>query len=177
MKIITDILNLFGLESGLFIAQIINFAILLFILKVFLYKPIANMLEERKNKVKQGLDDAENAHKALLDADNKKADILKMARMDADKILENTKVSSENLKQKSAEDARKQATEIIDNAKKQAQDEFEKISKQVGTMSVDLSKKIVSKVLSEIFTEEDKNAILSKAVSKIENSGYEKTTN
>ena len=67
--------------------------------------------------------------------------------------------------------------DIIDNAKKQAQDEFDKISKQVGLMSVDLSKKIVSKVLSEVFTEEDKNMILSKAVDKIENSGYEKTTN
>jgi len=177
MEIITDILNLFGLEGKLFIAQVINFAILLFILKKLLYKPITDMLEERQKKIKQGLDDAENAHKALLDADNQKADILKVARIDADKILENTKVSSENLKQKSAEDARKQATEIIDNAKKQAQDEFEKISKQVGSMSVDLSKKIVSKVLSEIFTEEDKNAILSKAVDKIENGGYEKTTN
>ena len=95
----------------------------------------------------------------------------------ADKILNNTKVSSEKLKQQSLEDARKQATEIIDNAKKQAQDEFDKISKQVGLMSVDLSKKIVSKVLSEIFTEEDKSIILSKAVNKIENGSYEKTTN
>lgn len=177
MDIIKDIFNLFGLEGELFIAQVINFAILLFILKKLLYKPITNMLEERQRKIKQGLDDAENAHKALLDADNQKADILKVARIDADKILENTKVSSENLKQKSAEDARKQAAEIIDNAKKQAQDEFNKVSKEVGTMSVDLSKKIVSKILSEIFTEEDKSAILSKAVEKIENGGYEKTTN
>ena len=121
--------------------------------------------------------DAQNAHKALLDANNQKADILKTARIDADKILNNTKVSSEKIKQQSLEDARKQATEIIDNAKKQAQDEFDKISKQVGVMSLDLSKKIVSKVLSEIFTEEDKNIILSKAVDKIENGSYENTTN
>ena len=92
-------------------------------------------------------------------------------------ILENTKISSENLKQQSAQDAKKQAAEIIDNAKKLAQDEFEKTNKQIGTMSVDLSKKIVSKVLSEVFSEEEKNAILLKAVEKIENGGYGKTTN
>ena len=177
MEIITNIINLFGLETKLFIAQIINFAILLFILKKFLYKPIAKIFEERQAKIKQGLEDAQNAHKTLLDANNQKADILKIARIDADKILNNTKVSSEKLKQQSLEDARKQATEIIDNAKKQAQDEFDKISKQVGVMSLDLSKKIVSKVLSEIFTEEDKSIILSKAVDKIENGSYESTTN
>ena len=177
MDILKDILNLFGLEGKLFIAQIINFAILLFILKKFLYEPIAKMMEERKTKIKQGLDDAENAKKALIEADNQKILILKEAKIDADKILENTKKSSENLKQKSSEDAKKQAAEIVDNAKKQAQAEFDKASKQVGSMSVDLSKKIVSKVLSEIFTDEDKSIILSKAVDKIENGSYEDTTN
>ena len=177
MDIIKDIFNLFGLESKLFIAQIVNFAILLFILKKFLYKPIAQMLEERSKKIKQGLDDAENAHKALLDADVQKTAILKTAKTDADKILENVKASSETLKQKSAEDAKKQAAEIIETAKKQAKDEFDKASKQVGAISIDLSKKIVSKVLSEIFTDEEKAAILSKAVDKIETGGYEKTTN
>lgn len=177
MDIIKDILNLFGLEGKLFIAQIINFAILLFILKKFLYEPIAKIMEERKTKIKQGLDDAENAKKTLIEADNQKLLILKEAKVDADKILDNTKKSSEILKQKSSEDAKKQATEIVDNAKKQAQAEFDKASKQVGSMSVDLSKKIVSKILSEIFTEQDKTAILSKAVEKIEKGGYEKATN
>ncbi|MBR3654212.1 MAG: F0F1 ATP synthase subunit B [Elusimicrobia bacterium] len=177
METINYILNLFGLEGNLFIAQVINFAILLIILKIFLYKPIAQILEERKAKIKQGLDDAENAKKALADADNQKTKILKEAKVDADKILENTKASSESLKQQSAQDAKKQATEIVDNAKKQAQDEFAKASKQVGSMSVELSKKIVAKILSEIFTEDDKNAVLAKAVEKIEQGGYEKTTN
>ncbi len=177
METINYILNLFGLEGNLFIAQVINFAILLIILKIFLYKPIAQILEERKAKIKQGLDDAENAKKALADADSQKTKILKEAKVDADKILENTKASSESLKQQSAQDAKKQATEIVDNAKKQAQDEFAKASKQVGSMSVELSKKIVAKILSEIFTEDDKNAVLAKAVEKIEQGGYEKTTN
>ena len=177
MDIIKDIFNLFGLETKLFIAQIVNFAILLFILKKFLYKPITQMLEERRNKIKQGLDDAENAHKALLDADTQKIAILKTAKTDADKILENVKASSETLKQKSAEDAKKQASEIIETAKKQAKDEFDKATKQVGVMSVDLSKKIISKVLSEIFTDDEKTVVLSKAVDKIEAGGYEKTTN
>ena len=100
MDIITNILNLFGIESKLFIAQIINFAILLIILKLLLYKPIAQMLEERRNKIKQGLDDAKNAKEALEVADAQKTEILKNARKDADKIIEITKQSVQNMKQK-----------------------------------------------------------------------------
>jgi hypothetical protein len=44
-------------------------------------------------------------------------------------------------------------------------------------MSVDISHKIVSKVLSEIFTEQEKSAILSKAVEKIEKTDYDEETN
>ncbi len=172
-----DIFNLLGLEPKLFIAQIVNFAVLFFLLKIFLYKPVLQILEERSRRIKQGLDDAENAKKTLANADNEKIGILKTAKIDADKILENTKLSAENIKQKTAEDAKKQAADIIDSAKKQAKEEFEKANRQVGEISADLSKKIVSKILSEIFTEEEKSKVLLKAVEKIENGGYEKTTN
>lgn len=172
-----DILNLFGLESGLFIGQVLNFLILFFILKFFLYKPIMAMLDERSQKIKQGLDDAENAKKSLQEADAQKIGILKVAKIDADKILENTKNVAQNLKQKSIEDAKKQSIDIVSDAKKQALEEFEKTSKQIGKISVDISQKIVSKVLSELFTEQEKSVILSKAIEKIEKTGYEKGTN
>ncbi len=175
MDIITNILNLFGIESKLFIAQIINFAILLIILKLFLYKPIAQMLEDRKNKIKQGLDDAKNAKEALKIADTQKTEILKNAKKDADKIIEITKQSVQNIKQQATDDAKKQAIEIVENAKKAAKDEQEKASKKVGLMSIDISKKVVSKILSEIFSEKEKTEILTRAVNKIEHSGYEKT--
>ncbi len=177
MEILTNIINLFGLETKLFIAQVVNFIVLLCILKIFLYEPIAKTLQERKNKIRQGLDDAENAKKALADAENQKTAVLKEAKIDAGKILENTKISCESLKRKSAEDAKKQAEEILANAQKQAENEFEKAGQKIGNMSVDLSEEIVTKILSEIFTQEDKTKILARAVEKIANGGYGKATN
>ena len=166
MNIITDILNLFGIETEIFIAQIINFAILLIILKLLLYKPIAQILKEREDKIKKGLDDAKKAEEDLRIASTQKTEILKNARKDADKIIEITKQSVQNIKQKATDDAKKQAVEIVENAKRSAKEEQEKASK-----------KVVSKILSEIFTEKEKTEILSRAINKIEHSGYEKTNN
>ena len=177
MEILTNILNLFGLETKLFIAQIVNFAILLYILKKFLYKPIAQTLQDRQAKIKQGLQDAENAKEALKVADAQKIEILKSARQDADKMIEITKKSVQSIRQQATEESKKQASEIIEAAKKSAEAEQEAASKRVGIMSVDLSKNIVSKILSELFSEQDKNVVLARAVEKIEAGGYGKTTN
>ncbi len=172
-----EILNLFGLETGLFIGQIINFLIIFFLLKFFLYKPVMAMLDERSKRIRQGLEDAENAKKTLQEAESKKIGILKTAKTDADKILENTKNVAKDIKDKSAEEAKKQSENILDEARKQALAEFEKANMQIGKMSVDISQKIVSKVLSEIFTEQEKTAVLVKAIDKIEKIGYDKGTN
>ncbi|MBQ3833971.1 MAG: F0F1 ATP synthase subunit B [Elusimicrobia bacterium] len=177
MDILTNIINLFGLETKLFIAQIVNFAILLYILKKFLYKPIAQTLKERQAKIKQGLQDAENAKQALKTADIQKIEILRNARKDADKMIEITKQSVQSIRQQVMDDSKKQAKEIIESAKKNAEAEYEAASKKIGVMSVDLSKSIVSKILSELFTEEDKNAVLVRAVEKLESSKYGKATN
>lgn len=172
-----DILNLFGLETDLFIGQILNFLIVFFLLKFFLYKPVMAMLDERNRIIRQGLEDAEKAKKTLNEADKKKNEILRAAKTDADKILENTKNTAQILKDKSVEDAKKQSSVIVDEAKKQALEEFERTSRKIGKMSVDISHKIVSKVLSEIFTEQEKSAILAKAVEKIEKTDYDEETN
>ena len=56
-----EILENFGLNPMLLIAQIVNFLIVLFILKKFLYKPVLEMLKKRQTTIKDGLKQAEEA--------------------------------------------------------------------------------------------------------------------
>ena len=60
-----ELLNEFGFNPPLFIAQIINFLILSFFFKLLLYKPILKMIKDRQNTIGKGLTDAENARVAL----------------------------------------------------------------------------------------------------------------
>ena len=50
-----------GLNLPQLIAQIANFAVLLLILRLTLYKPVLRMLDERKQKIAEGLNAAELA--------------------------------------------------------------------------------------------------------------------
>jgi F-type H+-transporting ATPase subunit b len=90
-----------GINLGYLISQIINFILLLVILRVFLYKPIVNMLDKRREKIRTDLEEAENARsqaeatrqeyeKQLEEAREERRTILAQAREQADKMREET---------------------------------------------------------------------------------------
>ena len=58
-----------GITPTLLIAQIVNFGILVFLLRQFLYTPILNMLAQRKEKIAQSMKDAERVNAAAREAE------------------------------------------------------------------------------------------------------------
>lgn len=101
--------------------QMINFLILLFVLNLVLYKPIRNILLERKAKIKGMQDGAQNAATALFAGEDAYKNGLKKAR-------------SEGLKNKEAflDEASQEEKEIIDKINKKAQANLAQIKKQVA---------------------------------------------
>jgi F-type H+-transporting ATPase subunit b len=172
-----EILHMFGLEWKLFLGQVINFLIIAYVLKRFVYKPIRAALDERKRKIDQSLLDAQNAKTALENAGTERKKILESAQNDAAAALNAAKVSAEETKEKLKGEAKKQSEQIISDAKQKAAMEFESLNKRVGQISVDISGKIMSKVFADLFSEEEKQKILARALDKIEKAGYEKRTN
>jgi F-type H+-transporting ATPase subunit b len=168
-----EIIQKFGLEAKLFLFQLANFLIVVFILKKFLFAPLRKILDERKRKIEQSLIDAGNARVALDNAALERKKILSEAKVNADKLTFSVKIAIEEEKQKAALEAKNQSQAILDEAKSQASLEFDNISKHLGKISIDLSEKVLTKVLSGLFSEEEKQRLMSRALEKID----EKITN
>jgi F-type H+-transporting ATPase subunit b len=81
-----DILNNLGINPIFLLAQIANFVLLVVLLRAFLYKPIFNMLDERRARIEKGLQDAEAAKQSLANAETEKQRILDEARAEANKL-------------------------------------------------------------------------------------------
>ena len=58
-----------GIEWSLLIAQLVNFALLIVLLRMFLYQPILNMLAARKERIVQSMKDAERVSAAAREAE------------------------------------------------------------------------------------------------------------
>jgi len=76
-----------GINLGLLIVQIIAFLIVLLTLNAWVYKPMLDMLESRKQKIAQGLEDARVAAQARADAEKEAATILAGAHAEAGKVV------------------------------------------------------------------------------------------
>lgn len=82
-----EILNQFGINPLLLVAQVVNFVVLLFILKRFLYKPILKVLEERKKRIEQSLKNAEEIEKRLIEIAEREAESIRRSAKEGEKII------------------------------------------------------------------------------------------
>ena len=76
-----------GINVGLLIIQILAFAIVFLTLNAWVYKPMLNMLQKRRNTIAQGLEDARVAAEARADAEKGAAKILSDAQAEASKVV------------------------------------------------------------------------------------------
>lgn len=163
-----EIFKDFGFQPEFFVAQIINFLILAFIFKKYLYKPVLKVLKDRQTKIKQGIEDSEKAGIALATAEEQKDEILKRASQEAERIIESTRNEAQELKNSLMDRAKEDADRIIADGHEQAKIEFEKADAAAKIIALDLSKKVLERILDDLFTKDEKAKILKKNIQKLE---------
>lgn len=162
-----EILSEFGFDLRLFVAQILNFLILAFLFKKFLYKPLLGAVKKREEEIRRGISNAEKAEKALLSAEEKKDEVLNKAAKEAEGIINESRKSAQLESERIILETRAESERIIKNAKEQANLEKEAIEKQISSIAIDASQKILNSVIAELFTGKEKDEILKRGVKKI----------
>jgi len=139
-------------ELGLIFWTALTFAILLFVLRKFAWKPILGAVSDREEGIKTALAAAEDAKKEMenLQADNER--ILKEARVEREAMLKEARELKDKMIADAKEEAQSQAGKIIEQA--QAAIESEKksamaeLKKHVAGLSVEIAEKVVRAELS-----------------------------
>lgn len=148
-----EILNQFGVNPILLAAQVVNFLILLFILKRFLYKPLLKVLDQRKQKIEESLKNAEEIERRLQETNEEIEKTLARALQEGQKIIDESKKTGIQI----MEDSKQTAAEIIENAYKQAVEaqkaEYAKLEQRVkenaGQIVAIALEKITGKILNK----------------------------
>jgi len=157
----------FAINAKGLIAQLINFAIILFFLSKFAYKPILAMLENRRKTIEEGL---ANADKAKSQLEN--------AKDEAKKLEEAAYGEAKNIKATAKDEANAEAAQIITKAdaqaKKilaQAEDEAaalkEKALREARDHVASLVTLAVNKVISDELDENQRTKLTAKALEEI----------
>ena len=149
-----------GIDWKLFLAQAVNFLILLFILRRYAYQPMLDFLKKRTARIEQGLKDAEAATVRLGEMEAKEKAVLTEARAEARNII----VSAEESARKRDSEREKETKAKVERLLEEA---TVKIHEEKNTVMTEAKKEIgeliilsVEKILREkIDATKDENLI------------------
>ncbi len=155
-----EILNEFGVEWKLLIAQIINFLILLFILKKILYKPILGMLDERKNKIAESMKNAEDIEKRLEKIESEREKTIKKASDEAMQMLEDATKTSSLIIEEARAKAEEDMKTIVEKAHSQIASDRDKMREEIREELANLVATAMTAVYSKKLTKLDQEEIV-----------------
>jgi F-type H+-transporting ATPase subunit b len=146
-------LEALGINATGLIAQLINFALLLIILRAVAYKPILNMLDQRSARIRESVENAERIKQQLASAQQEYGAQIEQARKESQTIIAQANQIGERLRQEAQAQARQDAEEFLAKARQQI--ELEKrqavsdLRREVADVAILAASKIVSRSLDQ----------------------------
>ncbi|MEK7605486.1 MAG: F0F1 ATP synthase subunit B [Patescibacteria group bacterium] len=162
-----EILGMFGIDPILLSAQIVNFLIVFYILKRFALKPILAMLKNREKTIREGLEQAQEAQKLLVETAEKEKTVLRKAQLEAKAMLDEAKKHRDDLLAETEKKTKDQADKILQEAREQITFETKEAEKRlVGHISA-LAVDIIKRSSSELFSQKDQAVVIENAVKNL----------
>ena len=142
-----------GVSGGYFLFQVLNFLIVAILLYAWAYRPIVKMLETRKMKIAQGLEDARVAGEARANAEQEAAKIIAEAQAKASQVVREATERAVVAVKEVHNTAEIEAAKVREAAKVDAQVERDRIlgdlRGQVAALSIAAAEKLVGEALDE----------------------------
>ena len=162
-------LETFGVNWPFFIAQCINFIIVLLVLKKFAFGPIQEILEKRRSRIADGEAKLAEIAEQLEQSEKEKAALLDQANADAKRLVEEAKESAEALGEKKTQEAVAQAQGIISKAQEAAAAERTQMASELKQEFGRLVVATTSQVSGKVLTEDDQARINQEALASVQN--------
>ena len=143
-----------GINLPLLVVFIVNFIILLVMLRLFLYQPVMKVLDERAKKTRDAMELAEATKKEYEQAKGEVQKQIEKGRQEAQGIITQAMQVGERLKEESRQETAKQAQVMIDRARSELEAERDKIVGDLRREFVDISIAAAEKVIKETLDKE-----------------------
>ena len=142
-----------GINPGTLLIWIIAFIVLYTVMTRFIYDPLTNVLNERRNKIAKGLEDAAAAARARENAEAEAEKILAQSRSEAQKVIDEARGRGDDVAGTIEQDARQEAAKIQYDAQNDAvairNQELGNLRDQVLNISVALASRILNENISK----------------------------
>ena len=164
---IEQIARTFGVDWPHLISQILSFCIVCALLYFFAYKRVLAMLEERRQRIAEGLANAEKIKAEVARTEQQRLEVMAQVNQQATKLIEEARAAAAKVQEKETQKAIAAAEQIITKAREAAAADHSRmlaeLKREVGRLVVQTTATVTGKVL----TPEDQRRLAEDAVKQV----------
>src|SRR5690554_518350 len=140
-------------DIGLIFWTGLTFLILMFVLTKFVWKPIMGVVNKREQNIQEALDMAKKTKAEMEQLQTKNANLLKEARIERDEMIKEAKETTVQMIESAKAKAKEEADKIIENARISIEAEktaaMSELRKDVAGIALEIAEKIIREELSD----------------------------
>jgi len=159
-----SLISTFHVDLKLFIAQLVNFAIVFSVLYFFAFKPLVKTMSDRTEKIDKSLKDADEIEKRLALTEKEREEIIIAAKKQASLIVEEAAARGEERKNELVAKAKEEIGQVINNEKEKLVRDKAETLKEIKNEVADLVILTVEKLLNEKMTGDKDKELIKKMV-------------
>jgi F-type H+-transporting ATPase subunit b len=142
---ITDL----GINLPVLLGQVLSFTFLLILLRLFVYKPVLAMLDERRERIREGLSAADRGREQAEAANREAAAQIETARREGQQIVANAQAASQRLQEEGRAQAQVQQEAMLERARGEIQLERDNAIAELRREFADLTIAAAEKVIGQ----------------------------
>ena len=160
-------LDVISINLWQIVISLINLLLLCLIIKVFLFKPVKNMLKKRQDELDEKYKIADEANQRANEDEAYWKDKRENASAQAEEIIEKALASAKNKEEKILDDANTKAEDMLRRVKEEIAIEHEKAQESIKKEIVEVSAAIAEKILLREINIEDHQRMIDSAIENI----------
>jgi len=141
-----------GIQWPKLVAQTINFAIVLFVLWRWAYRPVLSMFQLRREKIAESIENAEKIKTELRQTEASRLEVLNQANAQANKLIEEARAAANRVREEETQKAIAAAEQIIAKAREAAAADHARmlteLKREVGRLVVQTTATVTGKILT-----------------------------
>jgi len=157
-------------------AQIVNFLVLMGLLKIFLYDRVIQAMDAREQKITARLDDAERKQREA--DDNRKKVKEEQQSLDAkrDKMLSDAREAARSKRKELEDQARSEVDALKDRWRDALRDQRERFARDLGNKAVQHAMAVAHRVVEDMAGEDFQDRLIETFAARVRNIGDDEKT-
>jgi F-type H+-transporting ATPase subunit b len=159
---------LIEINTGLMIWTLLCFGITFFVLRKYAFGPVQKLIDERRKRIREALDEADNARAEARRLLEEHKQLMSQARGQAEEILVEARQIAESQRVRMRDELEADRQRRLEETTKQIQSEtaraLEQIRAEVGELTVIATEKVTGKVLDD----SDQRRLIDEAISELD---------